>query len=44
LWESNQTFPQSLVKLYARKEQLRVLRENVMLIVRDYNGIMQIIN
>jgi len=26
------TFPQSLVKLHARKEQLRVLRENVMLI------------
>jgi dynein heavy chain len=33
-----------LVKLLQRKDQLRVLRENVMLIVRDYNNIMQLIN
>lgn len=38
------TFPLPLTRLLGRKEQLRVLRENVMLIVRDYNGIMQLIN
>ena len=27
------------MKLQNRKEQLRILRENVMLIVRDYNNI-----
>jgi dynein heavy chain len=37
-------FPLVLVKLLQRKDQLRVLRENVMLIVRDYNNIMQLIN
>jgi dynein heavy chain len=38
------TFPLPLTRLIGKKEQLRVLRENVMLIVRDYNGIMQIIS
>jgi len=37
-------FPLALVKLLQRKDQLRVLRESVMLIVRDYNNIMQLIN
>jgi dynein heavy chain len=41
-WNKIQTlgmisFPLPLTRLLARKEQLRVLRENVMLIVRDYN-------
>jgi dynein heavy chain len=31
--------PHNIVKLLQRKDQLRVLRENVMLIVRDYNNI-----
>jgi dynein heavy chain, axonemal len=38
------TFPLPLTRLLTKKDQLRVLRENVMLIVRDYNGIMQLIN
>ena len=38
------TFPLPLTRLLSRKEQLRILRENVMIVVRDYNGILQIIN
>ena len=34
----------NLTKLNNRREQLRVLQENVMLIVRDYNNIMNLIN
>lgn len=37
-------FPLSLSKLLARKEPLRVLRESVMLIVRDYNNIIDMVN
>jgi len=33
-----------VMRLLARKEQLRILRENVMLIVRDYNTIIHTIN
>lgn len=33
------TVPPQVSKLLTRKEQLRILRENVMLIVRDYNNI-----
>jgi dynein heavy chain len=33
------TVPPQVSKLLARKEQLRLLRENVMLVVRDYNNI-----
>jgi len=36
--------PHHLVALLQKKEQLRVLRENVMLIVRDYNNIKLTIN
>ena len=38
------TFPLPLTRLLGKKEQLRVLRENVMLIVRDYNNILLLIN
>ena len=34
----------NLTKLHNRREQLRVLQENVMLIVRDYNHIMNLID
>lgn len=34
----------NLVKLHTRREQLRILMENVMIIVRDYNNIMNLIN
>ena len=34
----------NLVKLHNRREPLRILMENVMLIVRDYNHIMNLIN
>lgn len=37
-------FPMCLSKLLMRKDQLRVLRESVMLIVRDYNNIITLIN
>ena len=33
-----------VMRLLARKEHLRILRENVMLIVRDYNNIILTIN
>jgi len=33
------TVPPQVSKLLTKKEQLRILRENVMLIVRDYNTI-----
>ena len=33
-----------LSKLLMRKDQLRVLRESVMLIVRDYNNIILLLN
>jgi dynein heavy chain len=38
------TIPHSVSKLLLRKEHLRILRENVMLIVRDYNNIIATIN
>jgi len=38
------TFPLPLTRLLGKKEQLRVLRENVMLIVRDYNNIIQLVS
>jgi dynein heavy chain len=34
----------NLTKLHHRRENLRILQENVMLIVRDYNHIMNLIN
>lgn len=34
----------NLVKLHTRREQLRILMENVMIIVRDYNNIMNLIS
>jgi len=34
----------NLTLLHKRREQLRILQENVMLIVRDYNHIMNLIN
>lgn len=37
-------FPMCLSKLLQRKDSLRVLRESVMLIVRDYNNIITLIN
>jgi dynein heavy chain, axonemal len=37
------TFPLPLTRLLTKKDQLRVLRENVMLIVRDFNGIMHLL-
>jgi dynein heavy chain len=36
--------PHPVQKLYGRKEQLRITRESVMLIVRDYNNIKFMIN
>jgi dynein heavy chain len=33
-----------LSKLLMRKDQLRILRESVMLIVRDYNNIISLVN
>ena len=38
------TIPHNVSKLLGKKEQLRQLRENVMLIVRDYNTIMHTIS
>jgi dynein heavy chain len=38
------TIPHTVSKLLGKKEQLRILRENVMLIVRDYNTIMHTIS
>ncbi len=38
------TIPHSVSKLLGKKEQLRILRENVMLIVRDYNNIVHTIS
>lgn len=38
------TFPLPITRLLAKREQLRILRENVMLIVRDYNSIMLLLN
>jgi len=38
------TIPHNVSRLLQRKEQLRILRENVMLIVRDYNNIIHTIN
>jgi dynein heavy chain len=38
------TIPHNVAKLLLKKEGLRILRENVMLIVRDYNNIIHIIN
>ena len=38
------TIPHNVSRLLQRKEQLRILRENVMLIVRDYNTIIHTIN
>jgi dynein heavy chain len=38
------TIPHSVSRLLGRKEQLRVLRENVMIIVREYNNIIHKIN
>lgn len=38
------TIPHTVSKLLGKKEQLRILRENVMLIVRDYNTIVHTIS
>jgi len=38
------TIPHNVSRLLQRKEQLRILRENVMLIVRDYNTIIYTVN
>jgi len=38
------TIQHSVARLTGRKEQLRILKENVMLIVRDYNNIMHTID
>lgn len=38
------TIPHTVSKLLGKREQLRILRENVMLIVRDYNTIMHTIS
>jgi dynein heavy chain len=38
------TIPHTVSKLLNKKEQLRILRENVMLIVRDYNTIIHTIS
>jgi len=38
------TIPHNVSRLLQRKEQLRILRENVMLIVRDYNNIIHTID
>ncbi len=38
------TFPLPLTRLLVKREQLRVLRENVMLVVRDYNNIIQLVS
>ena len=38
------TIPHNVSKLLTKKEGLRILRENVMLIVRDYNNIIHIIS
>lgn len=38
------SIPAQVSKLLAKKDQLRILRENVMLIVRDYNNIKHTIN
>ena len=38
------TIPHSISRMLVKKEQLRILRENVMLIVRDYNMIIETIS
>jgi len=38
------TIPHALARLSGEQDRLRILRENVMLIVRDYNDIMMLIN
>jgi dynein heavy chain len=38
------TIPHTVARLLQRKEQLRILRENVMLIVRDYNTIIHTVS
>jgi len=48
-WNKIQTLgyvnvPHYVAKLIGRKEELRVLRENIMLIVRDYNTIIYTIS